>query len=127
MRPCSACVSRYILYSISEASDSCVEYNRTYRRYKLASPIAEVERLAFKAEDLREQALEAERKALRLRKQARVLYKKMRDLGTREEQNILNLETEEALKGAFSGSASELPSSLSAPAPGFSPGLVGFS
>jgi hypothetical protein len=54
IRPCSACVSRYILYSISEASDSYVEYNRTYRRYKLAFPIAEAERLAFKAEDLRE-------------------------------------------------------------------------
>jgi hypothetical protein len=68
MRPYSACVSRYILYSISEASNSYVEYNRTHRRCKLVSPIAEVERLASKAEDLREQALEAERKALRLRK-----------------------------------------------------------
>jgi hypothetical protein len=68
MRPCSACVSRNILYSMSEVSDSCVEYYRTHRRCKLASPMAEVERLAFKAEDLREQALEAERKTLRLRK-----------------------------------------------------------
>jgi hypothetical protein len=59
---------RYILCFISEASDSCVEYNRTYRRYKLAFPIAEIERLASKAKDLREQALEVERKALRLRK-----------------------------------------------------------
>jgi hypothetical protein len=50
----------------------------------------------------------------------------MRDLGAREEQNILDLETEETLKGAFSGSAFELPSSLSTPAPGFSPDLIGF-
>jgi hypothetical protein len=68
MRPCSTYVSRHILYSISEASDSYVEYNRIHRRCKLASPIAEVERFASKAEDLREQALEAERKTLRLRK-----------------------------------------------------------
>jgi hypothetical protein len=50
----SACVSRYILYSISDAFDSCVEYNRIYRRYKLVFLIAEIKRLAFKAEDLRE-------------------------------------------------------------------------
>jgi hypothetical protein len=54
MRPYSAYISRHILYFISEASDSYVEYNRTYRRCELASPIAEVERLASKAEDLRE-------------------------------------------------------------------------
>jgi F0F1-type ATP synthase membrane subunit b/b' len=85
--------------------------------------MAEVKRLTSKAEDLREQALEAERKALRLYKQARALYKKIRNLGTREEQNILDLEIKEALEGAFSSSAFELPSSLSAPAPGvlFSP------
>jgi hypothetical protein len=53
---------------MSEASDSCVKYSRAYRRCELASPMAEVERLASKIEDLREQALEAERKALRLRK-----------------------------------------------------------
>jgi hypothetical protein len=54
MRPYSAYVFRYILCFIFEASDSYVEYNRTYRRYKLTSPIAEVERLASKAKDLRE-------------------------------------------------------------------------
>jgi hypothetical protein len=54
MRFYFVCVSRYIFYFIFEASDSCVEYNRTYRRCKLASPMAEVERLASKAEDLRE-------------------------------------------------------------------------
>jgi hypothetical protein len=103
-----------------------VEYNRTYRRYKLAFPITEVERLASKAEDLREQVLEAERKVLRLRKQARVLYKKIRDLGAREEQNILNLEIEEALKGAFSSSVFELPGSSSIPTPGVPLSLAGF-
>jgi hypothetical protein len=54
MRLYSACVFRYILYFISEAFDFCVEYNRTYRRCELASSMAEVERLAFKTEELRE-------------------------------------------------------------------------
>jgi hypothetical protein len=54
IRPYSACVFRHILYSMSEASDSYVEYNRTHRRCELASPMAEVERLASKTEDLRE-------------------------------------------------------------------------
>jgi hypothetical protein len=54
MRPCAYYVSRNILYFISEASDYYIEYYRTYRRYKLASPIAEIERLAIKAEALRE-------------------------------------------------------------------------
>jgi hypothetical protein len=85
MRLCSTYMSRHILCSMSEVLDSCVECNRTHRRCELASPMAEVKRLASKAEDLREQALETERKTLRLRKQARALYKKMRDLGARKE------------------------------------------
>jgi len=56
----------------------------------------EVDRLLTKEEKLREQALEAEAKALRLRKQARVLRKKARELSDREDRNILDLEAEEA-------------------------------
>jgi hypothetical protein len=47
--------------------------------------MAKVKRLAFKAEKLREQRIEAETKAIRLRKQERALYKKMRELGNRED------------------------------------------
>jgi predicted transcriptional regulator len=116
MRPYSACVSRRILYQISEASDYCVEYYRTHRQYELASPIAEIERLNSKAEALRKQRLEvivkAQRKALRLRKQERALIKKMRELSARENQNILELEMEETAEEALD--APELPSSAPA-------------
>src|SRR5450432_2411206 len=126
MRPCFSCVSRGLLCSVSEASDHCVEYYRTHRRYELASPMAEVERLALKAEKLREQRLEAERKAIRLRTQERALYKKMRELGDRENQNILDLEAEEALERVLA--ASQPPTGAgSGPAPGVSPGPAGFS
>jgi hypothetical protein len=54
MRLYSVYVSRYILYFIFETFDFYVKYNRTYRRYKLASPMAEVERFAFKVKNLRE-------------------------------------------------------------------------
>jgi hypothetical protein len=47
--------------------------------------MAKVKRLASKAEKLREQRIEAETKAIRLRKQERALYKKMRELGDRED------------------------------------------
>jgi ABC-type phosphate transport system auxiliary subunit len=112
---------------MSEASDHCVEYYRTHRQCELASPMAEVERLNSKAEALRKQRIEviveAQRKALRLRKQERALIKKMRELGAREDQNILELEIEEAAEEALD--LPELPSS--APALGVLPSLAGFS
>jgi hypothetical protein len=60
----------------------------------------EVDRLLTKEEKLRDQALEAEAKALRLRKQARALRKKARELSDREDRNILDLEAEEAAAAA---------------------------
>jgi hypothetical protein len=52
----------------------------------------------------------------------------MRGLSDREDQNILDLEAEEALERALAsitGSASPGPSSFE-PTPGVSPGLAGF-
>jgi hypothetical protein len=54
MRFYSAYIFRNILYSVSEAFDYYIEYYRTYRRYKLVSPITKIKRLAGKAEALRE-------------------------------------------------------------------------
>jgi hypothetical protein len=50
-----------------------------------------------KKDDLDRQIIEAESKALRLRKQKRALQKKLRGLGDREEQNIRDLELDEML------------------------------
>jgi hypothetical protein len=45
--------------------------------------------------------LEAEVKALRLRKQRRVILKKVRALGARKESNIEDLKMDEAASAAF--------------------------
>jgi hypothetical protein len=66
MRAYSYCSSRNLFYIVSETSEHYAEYYRIYRRCELASPMAEVKRLAFKAEKLREQRIEAETKAIRL-------------------------------------------------------------
>jgi hypothetical protein len=108
---------------MSEAFDYYIECYRTHRQCELASPMAEVERLNSKAEVLRERRLEAERTAIRLRKQEKALYRKMRELGAREEQNILELEMEETAEEALD--FSELPNS--APALGFPPSPASFS
>jgi hypothetical protein len=82
----------------------------------------EVDRLLTKEEKLRDQALEAEAKALRLRKQARILRKKARELSDRENRNILDLEMDEVLAEALNP---ELP--RSSPAPGVPSSPAGFS
>jgi hypothetical protein len=127
IRPCAYCVFYYILCSVSEASDYYIKYYRTHRRCELVSFIAEVERLIIKAEVLRKQRLEAKRKAIRLRKQERALYKKIRELGDREDQNILNLEAEETVERAPTASldSPELPNS--APTLEFPSSPAGFS
>jgi hypothetical protein len=53
--------------------------------------------------------LEAEAKALRLRKQRRIILKKVRALGTREESNIEGLKMDEAAFAAFEPSVGEQP------------------
>jgi hypothetical protein len=66
MRPYSACASRGLVCSLSDAFDFCIECYRSYRVYKLTSFIAEVKRLASRKEKLKEQILKIEAKALRL-------------------------------------------------------------
>jgi hypothetical protein len=88
IRPYSSYASRGLTCSITDAFDFCVECYRSHRRCELASPMAEVKRLASQKAKLEEQILEAKAKALRLRRQKRVIQKKMRSLGDREKQNI---------------------------------------
>jgi hypothetical protein len=60
-----------------------------------------VHRLLKQSDDLKEKVLEAEAKALRLRKQRRVILKKVRALGTHEESNIKGLKMDKAASAAF--------------------------
>jgi hypothetical protein len=68
-----------------------------------------VYRLLKQSDDLKEKVLEAEAKALRLRKQRRVILKKVRALGAREESNIEGLKIDKAASAAFEPSVKEQP------------------
>jgi hypothetical protein len=101
MRPCAYCMASSSLYVLSEVSEKCEQCHRFNRPYDLTSLWAEVYRLLKQSDDLKEKVLEAEVKALRLRKQRRVILKKVRALGAREENNIEGLEMNEAAFAAF--------------------------
>jgi hypothetical protein len=90
-----------ILYITSAAYKFCEQCLRSTRSCDLTSPLAEVKRIFKKTEKLQAEALEAEAKAYRLRKQRRMLLKKMRELGARKEKNIENLEINEAAAEAL--------------------------
>ena len=68
MRPCAHCVASHALCVVTDTSEKCEQYVRFNRPCDLSSPWAEVDRLLEQRDKLREQRLEAERKAIRLRK-----------------------------------------------------------
>jgi hypothetical protein len=115
MRPCAHCVASSSLCVLSEVSEKCEQCHRFNRPCDLASPWAEVHRLLKQSDDLKEKVLEAEAKALRLRKQRRVILKKVRALGAREESNIEGLEMDEAVSAAFEPPAEEQPQAAPSP------------
>ena len=97
MRPCSACVSRGCLCVRSPLDDRCEQCVRSLRSCDLASPAAECARLVKESERLQDEALRAEAKAARLRRQRRALLKRLQDLDAREKANIEELEEDERL------------------------------
>jgi hypothetical protein len=117
MRACSACVSSGAACIISPSDERCEQCCRHNRQCELASPWGEAERVLRKKEDIERQIIESEVKTLRLRKQKRLLQKKLRELGDREERNIQDLELDELM--------SELPAqpAPSSPAPASPTGL----
>jgi hypothetical protein len=97
MRPCSSCVSFWVACILSSVDERCEQCCRFNRSCELAAPWKEAERILKKKEDVERQIIEAEAKALRLRKQKRQLQKKLRELGDREERNIQDLELDELM------------------------------
>jgi hypothetical protein len=71
--------------------------------------LGKVNRLLEKRDKLREEALAAEAKAIRLRKQARQLLKKVRELSSAEDRNIEGLEIDEAAAEALKPPARKQP------------------
>lgn len=80
MRPYSYCTSRDFICVVSDASDYCERCYRANRRCELAPPTAEMERIMEQDRQMSEKLVEAESRAIRLRKQRRALRKKLRDL-----------------------------------------------
>jgi hypothetical protein len=101
IRPCASCVSHGTLCVLSSIDERCEQCYRSQRSCELASPWPEFDRLYKEKEKIRQQRLEAELKAVRLRKQERALQKRLKALGDREEQNILDLEMNEATAEAL--------------------------
>jgi len=78
-------------------SSYCERYFRSYLEYELASPDVKAERLFKKKERLASEIAAIYAKISRFRKQYRAVMKKLRDLGSRENRNILKFEIDEML------------------------------
>ena len=122
MRPCASCVLPLawlcILSTVDERCEQCFRHNRPASWPPRTS---EVERLLRKKEEFEEQILALEAKTLRVRKQKRLLQKKLRELRDREEQNIQDLELDELMGELPQPSSSE--STIPAPGPTSPTGL----
>jgi tRNA(Ile)-lysidine synthase TilS/MesJ len=79
------------LYVIAPESPYYERYFRSYLECELAPPDAKAERLFKKKKRLASEIAAAYAKTTRLRKQHRAVMKKLRDLGNREDRNILEL------------------------------------
>jgi hypothetical protein len=97
MRACSACLSRSVLCVMSPFSSKCEQCIRHNRQYKLNSPVNQLDKLSVQENKLLNLISESEVKTQRLRKQRRLLFKKIKNLGNREAQNIFELEMDKML------------------------------
>jgi aminoglycoside N3'-acetyltransferase len=75
----------------------CERYFRSYLKCELAFLNAKAERLLKEKKRLTFEIAAAYTKITRFRKQYRTVIKKLRDLGSREDQNILKLEIDEII------------------------------
>jgi hypothetical protein len=97
MRACSFYRIYNFLYVIAPESFYCERYFRSYLKCELAPPDAKIERLFKEKERLTFEIAVIYTKISRLRKQYRAVIKKLRDLGSRENRNILELEINKIL------------------------------
>jgi hypothetical protein len=104
MRPYQSCVFARLLYVVSSVSEHCEQYVRRGRICELALPNREITRLNREQKELFDKAsatktvaAQALAKANRYIKQRRLALKRIKELGYRENQNILELEVDEIL------------------------------
>jgi hypothetical protein len=104
MRPCSFCTSRGALCVMSDDSEHCEQCVRSNRCCELAPPYVEMERLQRQQKDFFAKATQAKTEAAaalaranRYSKQRRLALRRLKELGQREDQNILELEIDEMI------------------------------
>jgi hypothetical protein len=97
MRSCFSCLRANILYVVFPLSPKYEQYIRHNRQYKLASPVDQLDKLSEQENKLLNQITKSEARTRHLRKQRRLLLKKIKNLGDREAQNIFKLEMNEIL------------------------------
>jgi hypothetical protein len=95
MRFCSCCVKTNVLCVIFPLSESCEQCVRFNRDCELSFPVAKFDKLSKQEGELFNQITECKTRACRLRKQRRLLLKKIRDLGDREARNIFKIKMDE--------------------------------
>jgi hypothetical protein len=95
IRPCSYYFIRNFLYIFSSESPYCERCFRVNRQYKLVPSDAKIERFHKKIKKLFDRAKKTRAKTIRLAKQRRAVFKRLRALNDREDQNIFKLELDE--------------------------------
>ena len=84
----------YIVFLSFSKCEQCVRYNR---QYELAFLVNQLDKLFEQENKLLNQITESKARTRRLRKQRRLLLKKIRNLGDRETQNIFKLKINKIL------------------------------
>ena len=84
-----------MFYIISRFSDSCERYYRLIRFCNLNFLFVKIAKIFRAAEKLDEQIFDLTAKNIRLKKQRRLLLKKIYNLNNRKAQNITELEKNE--------------------------------
>ena len=95
MRSCENCKSRGCECVVPTGDPRCTECAKYGRKCDLAPPGKEYERTQDVVEELDEQILAIHSRLARLKKQRKFHLKKLKDMGDREAQNILEIEEDE--------------------------------
>jgi hypothetical protein len=97
MRACSYYRTYNFLCVVAPESPYCERCFRSHLKYELAPPDAKIKRLLKEKERLISEITAAYTKTTRLRKQYQTIIKKLRDLGSRKNRNILKLEIDKIM------------------------------
>ncbi len=94
MRKCIQCEKHKVACVVSEISESCEQCYRFHRSCDLSAPFKEIDKAMKQVEELSDQIAASEAKSSRLRKQKRLLLKRLKEMGAREEKNVEELEAD---------------------------------